>query len=138
MHLNHINIRIDNCEFKGNLAKVSTNGIDMISTELMITNSVIDNSFNKYNFPLTNIVACGFICMNYESSLTVRDTKISYVNGFKAGFLSSEGHSSVYIQQNTIFSNCYGKDGCIFSHSNHKLQFQGLILSESSSLNIVK
>ena len=139
MSINVATLNIIESTLKGNFAKRNTNGFEMISSSVTISDSTIDNSVNKHKLPIeyTKSIETGFINLNYGSILEIVNTHVNSISGMNSAFIYSVGLSSLNIGQGTIIQNCVGgENASILVSLNKYLNIRGLSLKNSSGLLI--
>lgn len=86
-------VSISNSSFLYNYARLGANGISMIFSEALIENSILDNSMNNLNNSASFIRSpeSGFINMNYQSKIEIRNSLVQGFTSSATSFLISSG-----------------------------------------------
>ena len=105
--LTFAHMEANNVTFLHNYGSVSTNGISMIQSNATLDSIYADNMENPNSISSEFIfgVHAGFISMNYQSTLNLKNSTLKNLRGFNAASISSTGMSSMNISDGTVMSN---------------------------------
>ena len=91
----------------------------MIYSRARISDCLIDNERNNLNvsISLMNNVEAGFVNMNYQSQMDIRNSTFRGLVAQTASFLRATGQSSISITNNTLMINMTSADFCVQAYS---------------------
>lgn len=129
---------IQNVQFLGNFARISSNGLSLIFSDANIHDSVIDNGRNIHDVPLEvqQHIHAGFINMNYQSKVGVYNTKVRNLVAQQGSFVYATGHSSLIIGPGTLIENTTSQFASVSMVASEQFQMIGSAIKNADGIYV--